>query len=134
MKNCVFCKITKGEISSYKVYEDEKFLAFLDINPRNPGHTLVIPKEHFRWVWDVPYLGEYFEVVGKIANAIRGAMKTDWVVSLILGEEVPHAHIWLVPRFEGDGHGSSIVLSNIKKIPEEEMAKIAQKIKEEIRN
>jgi len=132
MEDCVFCKIAKGEIPSYKVYEDEKFIAFLDIKPRNPGHTLVIPKEHFRWVWDVPYLGEYFEVVGRIANAIRKAMQTDWVVSLVLGEEIPHAHVWLVPRFENDGHGGSIDLSNIKEISKEEMEKIAKKIREEI--
>ena len=132
MEDCVFCKIVKGEIPSYKVYEDEKFIAFLDIKPRNPGHTLVIPKEHFRWVWDVPYLGEYFEVVGKIANAIRKAMNTRWVVALVIGEEVPHAHIWLIPRFKNDGHGGSIELSNIKEISKEEMEKIAQKIKEEI--
>jgi len=131
--DCVFCKIAKGEIPAYKVYEDEKFIAFLDIKPRNPGHTLVIPKQHFRWVWDVPYLGEYFQVVGKVANAIRRAMNTEWVVSLILGEEVPHAHIWLVPRFEGDGHGSSIDLSNIKEISKKEMERIAEKIKEEIK-
>ena len=132
MEDCVFCKIVKGEIPSYKVYEDEKFIAFLDIKPRNPGHTLVIPKEHFRWVWDVPYLGEYFEVVGKIANAIRKAMNTQWVVALVIGEEVPHAHIWLIPRFKNDGHGGSIDLSNIKEISKKEMEKIAQKIKEEI--
>ena len=131
-EDCVFCKIVKGEIPCYKVYEDEKFLAFLDIQPRNPGHTLVIPKEHFRWVWDIPYLGEYFEVVGKIANAIRKALNTDWVVSLILGEEVEHAHVWLVPRFPGDGHGGSIVLSNIKEISKEEMARIANKIKQNL--
>ena len=130
--DCIFCKIAKGEIPSYKIYEDEKFIAFLDIRPRNPGHTLVIPKQHFRWVWDVPYLGEYFQVVGKVANAIRRAMNTEWVVSLVLGEEVPHAHIWLVPRFEGDGHGSSIDLSNIKEISKKEMERIAEKIKGEI--
>jgi len=128
-QECVFCKISKGEIPCFKVYEDDKFLAFLDVKPRNPGHTLVIPKEHFRWVWDVPYVGEYFEVVAKIANAIRAALNTDWVVSLILGEEVPHAHIWLVPRFANDGHGGSIDLSNIKSIPREEMIKIAERIK-----
>lgn len=132
MKDCVFCKIAKKEIPSFEIFENEKFLAFLDINPRNPGHTLVIPKEHFRWVWDVPFLGEYFEITGKIANAIRKAMKTDWVVSLILGEEIPHAHIWLVPRFPDDGHEDAIVLSNIKKISKEEMEKIAEKIRKEI--
>jgi histidine triad (HIT) family protein len=129
MENCVFCKIAKKEIPCFEVYEDKKFFAFLDINPRNPGHTLVIPKEHFRWVWDVPYLGEYFEVVGKIANAIKKAMKTDFVVSFIIGEEVPHAHIHLVPRFSGDGHGALIELSLIRKIEKEEMAKIANKIR-----
>jgi histidine triad (HIT) family protein len=134
MENCVFCKIAKKEISCFEVYEDEKFLAFLDINPRNPGHTLVIPKEHFRWVWDVPYLGEYFEVVGKIAKAIKKATKTDFVVSFIIGEEVPHAHIHLVPRFLEDGHGALIDLSLIRKIDKGEMEKIAKEIKEKIKH
>lgn len=133
MKECVFCKIVKGELPSFKVFEDEKFLAFLDIKPRNPGHTLVIPKEHFRWVWDVPYLKDYFEVVGKIANAIRKAMKTEWVISLVLGEEIPHAHVWLVPRFFNDGHGGSIDLGNIKNLSEKEMEEIAKRIQKEIK-
>ena len=128
MPDCIFCKIIKGEIPCYKVYEDDDFLAFLDIRPRNPGHTLVIPKYHWRWVWDHPNIEGYYKVVGEIANAIRTVMKTDWVVSLVLGEEVPHAHVWLVPRFENDGHGSSIVLDNIKDIPQEEMQQIAKKI------
>jgi histidine triad (HIT) family protein len=132
MENCVFCKIAKKEIPCFEVYEDEKFLAFLDINPRNPGHTLVIPKEHFRWVWDVPYLGDYFEVVGKIANAIKKAMKTDFIVSFIIGEEVPHAHIHLVPRFSEDGHGALINLSLIRRIEKGEMEKIAKEIKENL--
>jgi histidine triad (HIT) family protein len=132
MENCVFCKIAKKEIPCFEVYEDEKFLAFLDINPRNPGHTLVIPKEHFRWVWDVPYLGEYFEVVGKITKAIKKAMKTDFIVSFIIGEEVPHAHIHLVPRFSGDGHGALINLSLIHKIEKGEMEKIAKEIKKNL--
>lgn len=134
MKNCVFCKIVKGELPCFKVFENEKFLAFLDINPRNPGHTLVVPKKHFRWVWDVPYLGEYFEIVGKIANSIRKALKTEWVISLIIGEEVPHAHIWLVPRFPEDGHGSAIDLGKIKNISKEEMENLAKKIASFIKN
>ncbi len=132
MENCVFCKIAKGEVPAFLVFEDEKFLAFLDINPRNPGHTLVVPKEHFRWVWDVPYLGEYFEVVGKIARAIKKAMNTDFVVSFIIGEEVPHAHIHLVPRFKDDGHGALIDLSLVRKISKEEMEKIAKEIRDSI--
>jgi histidine triad (HIT) family protein len=132
MENCIFCKIAKKEIPCFEVYEDKKFLAFLDINPRNEGHTLIIPKEHFRWVWDVPYLGEYFEVVGKIAKVIKKAMKTDFVVSFIIGEEVPHAHIHLVPRFPGDGHGALINLSLVRNIEREEMIKIAKKIRDSL--
>ena len=126
--DCIFCKIVTGEIPSYKVYEDENFYAFLDINPRNRGHTQVIPKQHYRWVWDVPNIGEYFEVVQKLANAMKKAFGTDYVVSLILGEEVDHAHVWLVPRFEGDGHGGSIDIGNIKEVSEQEMKEAAKEI------
>jgi histidine triad (HIT) family protein len=132
MENCIFCKIAKGEIPSYKVYEDDNFFAFLDINPRNKGHTLVIPKQHYRWVWDVPDSGEYFQIVTKIANAMKKALNTELVVSAIIGEEIPHAHIWLVPRFENDGHGAFLKLENIKQISKEEMQQITEKIKENI--
>jgi histidine triad (HIT) family protein len=135
MENCIFCKIAAGEIPSYKVYEDENFFAFLDIHPRNPGHTLVIPKKHYRWVWDLPTgrqvvenIGGYYEVVGKIANAIRQAFNTDYVVSLVFGEDVPHAHVWLVPRLPNDGHGGAIDLENIKDISKDEMKEIAERI------
>ncbi len=110
MENCIFCKIVRGEIPSYKVYEDENFLAFLDINPESPGHTLVVPKTHYRWVWDLPAgrqvspnAGEYFEVAQKIAHAQMKAFETDWVISKIVGEEVPHAHIWLIPDHKVKG-------------------------------
>jgi len=129
MKNCIFCKIIAKEIPCTKVYEDKNTLAFLDIRPLNPGHTLVIPKKHYRWIWDIPNIGKFYEVVKKIANAIRKAFKTEFLVSFIIGEEVPHAHVWLVPRFKDDGHGASIKLSNIKEIPEKEMQEIAKKIK-----
>lgn len=126
---CIFCKISSGEIPSYKIYEDQDFFAFLDISPRNPGHTLVIPKKHHRWVWDVPEIGAYYTVVGKIANAIRSALGTEWVVSLVIGEEVPHAHVQLIPRFESDGHGNFMDMTNIKKLSEEEMKEVQEKIK-----
>ena len=97
METCIFCKIVHGEIPAHKIYEDEAFLAFLDINPLSPGHTLVIPKQHYRWVWDVPHAGAYFEVAQKIALAQKKAFNTDFVISKIIGEEVPHAHIWVYP-------------------------------------
>lgn len=111
------------------VYEDDDFKALLDIRPLNPGHVIVIPKTHYRWVWDMPNIGDYFSVVGKIAKAQRKAFSTDWVVSLVFGEEVEHAHVWLVPRHEGDGHGGSIDLTNVKELSDEEMDEAAEKIK-----
>jgi histidine triad (HIT) family protein len=104
MNDCIFCKIIKGEIPSYKVYEDQNFLAFLDINPESPGHVQVIPKGHFRYVWDVPNAGEYFEVAKKVALAQRKAFDTEWILSKIVGDEVEHAHIWVFPNrnIEGD--------------------------------
>lgn len=127
--DCIFCKIAAGEIPSYKVYEDENFFAFLDIRPLNIGHTLIIPKKHCRWVWDVPDIGEYYKAVGKVALAIKKAFNTDYVVSLVFGEEVAHAHVWLVPRFPDDGHGGAVDLKNVKKFSEEEMRQAAEKIK-----
>ncbi len=94
MTDCIFCKIVSGEMPSYKIYEDEKYLAFLDIFPSAEGHTLVIPKEHTTWVWDHQNLGEYFEVVGKIAKHFR-ELSGEVVRSSIDGWNVPHAHIHL---------------------------------------
>ena len=103
MNDCIFCKIVAGEIHAHKVYEDENFLAFLDIHPQSPGHTQVIPKKHYRWVWDVPNAGDFFEVAKKIALAEKKAFETDFVLSKIVGEDVPHAHIWVYPDKEVKG-------------------------------
>jgi histidine triad (HIT) family protein len=92
MESCVFCKIVKGEIPSYKVYEDADFLGFLDINPLNPGNALLIPKTHYRWVYDVPAFGAYFEAARKTGLAAQEAVGSHSVNFLTLGYEVPHAH------------------------------------------
>lgn len=103
MDGCIFCKIVSGEIPAHKVYEDDKFLAFLDINPRAPGHTQVIPKEHYRWVWEVPNVGEYFELVRKIARAQQKTFNVEMVRSQVFGDEIPHAHVWVWPNLTNDG-------------------------------
>ncbi|MCK5320580.1 HIT family protein [Candidatus Parcubacteria bacterium] len=138
---CLFCKIANKELPCYKVYEDKDFLAFLDIRPLNPGHVLVIPKKHFRWVWDVPVkndnslnISEYYIIVSKIANAIKKAFNTDYVVSLVLGEEVAHAHVWLIPRLKNDGHGTAIDLKNIKKLSDREMTEAQGKIIKQLKS
>ncbi|TSC67506.1 MAG: Hit-like protein involved in cell-cycle regulation [Parcubacteria group bacterium Gr01-1014_73] len=96
--DCVFCKIANKEIPAEIVYEDKDFLAFLDIQPQSPGHTQVIPKKHYRWVWDIPNAGDFFEVAKKIARAQQKAFDTDWILSKIIGDEIPHAHIWIFPN------------------------------------
>lgn len=96
-ESCVFCKIVTKTIPSHTVFEDEHFLAFLSIDPISAGHTLVIPKEHYRWVWDVPNAGAYFEVCKRIAIAQQKAYSIDAIHSKVVGEEVHHAHIWIFP-------------------------------------
>jgi len=115
MENCIFCKIVGGEIPAHKVYEDEKYLAFLDIHPKAPGHTQIIPKKHYRWVWDVPNPGEYFEVATKIAKAQQKAFGTDWILSRIVGDEIAHAHIWIYPSTQ-TGENPSDFEKNAEKI------------------
>lgn len=103
MEECIFCKIAKGEIPAYKIYEDADFLAFLDINPWVEGHTLVIPKKHYQWVWDLPVgeVGNYFAIAAKIANHFKKVFPTEFVMSFIYGYNVPHAHIQLFPNARG---------------------------------
>ena len=98
MPDCIFCKIVASEIPAHKVYGDDQYLAFLDIRPLSPGHTLVIPKEHRRFVWDVPNIGEYFEVAQKVAKALQKVSGTDEVYMKVIGEEVEHAHVWVYPN------------------------------------
>ena len=113
--NCIFCKIVAGEVPAHKVYEDDRFLAFLDIHPQSPGHAQVIPKEHHRWVWDVPESGAYFEAAKKVALAQRKAFDTDFTLSRIMGDEVPHAHIWVFPNSDVQGDKNDFV-GNAEKI------------------
>ena len=95
--NCIFCRIVKKEVPAEIVYEDKSFLAFLDINPRAPGHLQVIPKKHYRWVWDVENSGDYFATVKKLALILQKVFGEESVWSRITGDEVEHAHIWIFP-------------------------------------
>ncbi len=103
MNTCIFCDIVSGKIPSHKIYEDRDFIAFLDIRPLSAGHSLIIPKKHYRFVWDVPNAGEYFLIAQRIARATQKAFDTEFVFSKIFGEEVSHAHIWIYPDPESAG-------------------------------
>lgn len=125
MENCIFCKIVKGELPCYKVWEDEKYLAFLDINPSSKGHTLVIPKTHYQWVYDVPEFGEYWEAALAVTKKIQKALKPMYVSYFTHGILVPHAHIHIIPRYDKDK-----VLPEQKQVDKKELENIVKLINE----
>ncbi len=131
-KPCIFCQIVDKKIPAMIVYEDEKFLVFLDINPLNPGHMLVIPKQHHRWVHDVHEFGDYWEVAGLVAKASINALEAITINFATAGFQVPHAHIHVIPRFKDDGHGEFPLRQTAKLVEdmnEEKMKEVYQKIK-----
>lgn len=99
MADSIFTKIIRGEIPSYKIYEDDKTLAFLDIHPVQPGHTLVIPKTEVEFVWDMSDedYQAVMETAKKVALRIRGVMEVNYVGESVVGTDVPHAHVHLIP-------------------------------------
>ena len=100
MENCIFCKIGRGEIPTEKVYEDEKMLAFLDIHPKAPGHTLLIPKEHHQWFIDLPdtLYDSLFKTAKSLSRQLRTEYGADYIQLSIVGRDVPHVHVHLIPR------------------------------------
>ncbi len=126
----IFSKIAAGEIPSYKCAEDDKFYAFLDINPLVKGHTLVIPKREVDYIFDMEddELAAFQIFAKKVAVAIKNAFPCLKVGQAVIGLDVRHAHIHLIPmQSEKD-----MLFSNPKlSLPAEEMASIAEKILEE---
>lgn len=113
METCLFCKIIQGEISSHIIYEDNDTLAFLDIKPHAQGHTVVIPKVHVETVFDlsVQQAKELMADVITVMSRIREVLQPDgfnvgWNHHPAGGQVVPHLHIHIFPRYEGDGGGS----------------------------
>ncbi len=104
MEDCIFCKIASGEISTNKVFEDDKMVAILDIHPLAPGHTLLIPKDHYRWFQDLPddISDDLFRRAKQITKQIKADAGADYVRLSIVGLHVPHVHIHLIPRFAND--------------------------------
>lgn len=107
--DCIFCKIVAGDIPAYKIYEDEQVLAFLDITPVNPGHTLVIPKKHYDNFIDLPEVeaGEIIGIIKKISLAVlAGVGAQGFNLNLnngaVAGQVVNHIHWHIIPRFGGD--------------------------------
>ncbi|MBR5843037.1 MAG: HIT family protein [Bacteroidaceae bacterium] len=125
----IFSRIVAGEIPCYKVAEDERFFAFLDISPVAKGHTLVIPKQEVDYIFDLDdetYNG-LMAFARRVARALEGAVECKRVGVAVMGLEVPHAHVHLIPiTTEGDMNFFREKLS----LPAEEMAAIAARIAE----
>lgn len=104
MVNCVFCEIVDEKVPAYKIAENNYFLAFLDIHPLSEGHTLVIPKKHYATVWDMPAveLSDLVEFAREISRHYQYVTRNDLVYMLVLGGEVPHAAIHIIPNYEKD--------------------------------
>ena len=134
---CVFCRIIRGELPAHKVYEDERVLAFLDIHPSAPGHTLIIPKVHEERIEDLSE--EEAEAIFKVLHRLTGRIQAavDAPSSTIglnngpeSGQEVPHVHIHVIPRFRDDRGGIIQGVSRIgRHLNEEEMHRIAERIR-----
>ncbi len=133
---CVFCKIVAKQIPASVVYEDDEIIAFLDIRPINPGHTLVIPKNHAASLkaLDSQLGGRLFQVAGRIAAAIRKTGIRCEGINVWLADgkaafqEVPHIHIHVIPRFTGDGLRVQTGPDYGTTPPPEEMQQQAKKI------
>ena len=128
MVDCLFCKIIKKEIPADIIYEDKEVIAFLDIKPVHPGHTLLIPKEHHPMMGDTPddFIADIFVNAKKIMKAIKKATNADFVAVSVIGIEVPHFHIHLIPRYKNDGLSNSWPTKEYKK---GEAKNVAEKIK-----
>jgi len=100
----IFKKIIDDEIPATKVYEDDIFLAFLDIAPVSLGHTLLIPKAEYVWIQDTPdeLLGQLFIQAKKLIKAMKEGIGCDYVQISVVGKDVPHVHIHLIPRYFND--------------------------------
>ena len=125
----IFSKIANGEIPSYKIAENDEFYAFLDINPLVKGHTLVIPRREVDYIFDMDddEIGRFQQFAKRVAIAIKEAFPCVKVAQMVLGLEVPHAHIHLVPmQSEADMRFTNPHLELTK----EEFEEIAQKIRE----
>lgn len=128
MQDSIFTLIIKGEIPSHKIYEDENTYAFLDINPITEGHTLVVPKKQVEFLWDLKD-DDYQHLMGsvkKIALHLRKAMQVPYVGVQVVGVDVPHAHVHLIPftnAKEYHNHPDPDAVTN-----HEELAKVAAKI------
>lgn len=133
-QDCIFCKIVAGKLPSHRVYEDSRHVAFLDINPFSPGHTLVCPKRHGETLWDMDEreIAEVFKVASKVSMGVVAATNADGFRIMqnngeAANQAVAHIHIHVIPsKLEDKGRFNRIKLSD------QEMENVAESIRAEI--
>lgn len=136
MTDCIFCKIINKEIPSQKIYEDNEIVAFLDIQPVKPGHTLVIPKKHYDTFENTPVevITNLFSIVHKLATQIKNVVKADgFNLSLNNGRAadqiIDHTHVHIIPRYYDDGLKTWDKMS----YQANEMSELAEKLRQAIK-
>ena len=132
MNNCIFCKIIKNELPSHKVWENENFLAFLTLGSLNRGHTLLIPKKHIDYVFDLeePSYTDIFQTAKQLSKPLKKAMAAKRIGVIIEGFTVPHVHIHLVPLHNED----DIDPRRVKKMTDIELVETAEKISRKMKS
>jgi histidine triad (HIT) family protein len=132
LTDCIFCRIVRRESEASIIYEDDKVMALLDIMPRNPGHTLVIPKAHRENIFEIKdeEIGHLYKIVKKVAHAVKDAVGAEGisiVQSNKVSQGVLHFHTHVIPRYFSDG--MPIVWESHEKVDKKELDSIAKKIK-----
>ena len=134
MSDCLFCKIVRGETSAYKLYEDTASVALLDIYPLTEGHTMVIPKQHYERLADMPpqMAGKLFETVRMVAGKVSTALSVNALTigindGKLAGQVIPHLHVHVVPRYPDDEGGS--IHSVVRKPPEKKLEEVYRTLK-----
>lgn len=138
MDDCVICKLVNGELEATKIYEDDRVVAVMDIQPINTGHLLVSPKEHYQYVYemDEELGGHMFKVAMRMSIALRHSGVTCDGINFFIADgkaalqEVPHVHLHVIPRIEGDGFGFQFPRDYFRKHKREELEEVAGLIKE----
>ncbi|MFA7434303.1 MAG: HIT family protein [Gemmobacter sp.] len=134
---CLFCRIAAGELPAHKVYEDDAVLAFLDLHPIRPGHTLVIPRDHHVWFEDLPeaLATRITSVSQGLSRRMKALYGVERVAMFYTGIHVPHAHAHVVPMHHVHDVSSAVYLGEgaegftlPPRLPEEEMARIAAEL------
>ncbi|MDY4668806.1 MAG: HIT family protein [Oliverpabstia sp.] len=135
MENCIFCKIASGEIPATTLYEDQDFRVILDLGPASKGHALILPKEHYANIYEIPeeLAGKAMILAKKMANVLTRALKCDGFNIVQnngepAGQTVFHFHMHLIPRYEGDEVG---LTWNPGSLTEEDKEEILSKVKAE---